>query len=100
MARKLEYSILSLLDLAQMRRWLSQPGAGPRAKARAGEIAKAARDLRGDPVQWPKGDVPGTRQRIVRDYTIVYAIDPDTDDRLTAGDVYILRVYGPGQKRP
>jgi hypothetical protein len=100
MARRLEYSRLSLLDLAQMRRWLSQPGAGPRAKARALAIAKAVKDLRDDPVRWPKGDVPGTRQRVVNDYTIIYSVDPDSDDRRTAGDVYILRIYGLGQERP
>jgi plasmid stabilization system protein ParE len=100
MARKLEYSRLSLLDLAQMRRWLSQPGAGPRAKERARRIAKAVRDLRSDPVQWPKGNEPGTRQRVIDEYTIIYSVNPDTNDRLTAGDVYVLRVYGRGQDRP
>jgi plasmid stabilization system protein ParE len=99
-ARKLDYSPLALRDLVQMRRWLNQPRAGAKAKARARKIVKAAKALKSDPVIWPKGDEPGTRERVVEEYVVVYSVDPDTNDRLTAGDVYVLRIYGPGQNRP
>jgi len=99
MARRIEYSPRSLLDLTQMRRWMTQRGAGIRAKERARRIAAAVRELRIDPVKWPKGELPGTRQRVVEQYTIIYFVDPDTDDRQTAGDVYVLRIFGPGQDR-
>jgi hypothetical protein len=100
MVRRIDYSHLSVLDLAQMRRWMNQTGSGLRAKDRARTITKAVRELRHEPVQWPKGEEPGTRQRVVEGYTIVYSVDPDTNDRVTAGDVYVLRIYGPGQGRP
>lgn len=83
-----------------MRHWMSQPGAGRRAKERARSITEAVKELKSDPVRWPKGEESGTRQRIVEEYTIIYFVDPDTNDRSTAGDVYVLRVYGPGQGRP
>jgi plasmid stabilization system protein ParE len=100
MARKLEYSKLSLRDLDQMRRWLNQPGAGRRAKARARRIAAAVRELQSDPVKWPKGEEPGTRERVVERHVIVYSAQPDTNDRLTAGDGFVIRVCGPGRERP
>ncbi len=30
---------------------------------------------------------------------MVYRVDPDTGDNETAGDVLILRIFGPGQSR-
>ncbi|MFZ0693164.1 MAG: type II toxin-antitoxin system RelE/ParE family toxin [Alphaproteobacteria bacterium] len=99
MARKLEYSKLALRDLDLMRRWMNQSGSGQRAIERARRIINAVRELQPDPVIWPKGELPGTRQRVVEEYTIIYSVEPDTNDRLTAGNVYILRVYGPGQDR-
>jgi|SRR5579883_827136 plasmid stabilization system protein ParE len=99
MARKLEYSPFAVEDLRQMRRWMSQPGAGPRAKMRARRIAAAISELRSDPTIWPKGDEPGTRQFVVEKHVVVYSVVPDTNDRHAAGDVYVLRIYGPGQSR-
>ena len=32
-------------------------------------------------------------------YRALYEVDPDTGDNATAGDVVILRIYGPGQDR-
>jgi hypothetical protein len=83
-----------------MRSWMNQSGAGQRAKDRARKTAKAVRELRNESVQWPKGEQPGTRQRVAEEYTIIYSVDPDTNDQVTAGDVYVLRIYGPGQSRP
>jgi hypothetical protein len=100
MARKLEVSATALRDIEQMRSWLSQPGTGPRAKERRRRIQNAIRELTQDPVRWSIGVNPGTRERIVEEYVIVYMVSPDTNDRRTAGDVYIVRLYGPGQERP
>jgi plasmid stabilization system protein ParE len=99
MARRLVYSHLSLIDIAQMRRWLSQLGSGSRAKQRAQKIARAIRELQRDPMQWPEGELFGTRQRVVEDYTIIYVVDPRGDGKDPFGDVCILRLYGPGQDR-
>jgi len=100
MARKVDYSTSALRDIEQMRGWLSQRGAGARAKERIRLILKAIRTLGQDPVLWPIGAEPGTRERIIEEYTVVYSVSPDTNDRRTAGDVHILRLYGPGQDRP
>jgi hypothetical protein len=32
-------------------------------------------------------------------YRVLYEVDPDTGSSATAGDVRVLRVYGPGQDR-
>jgi len=32
-------------------------------------------------------------------YRVIYAVTPDTGDNATAGDVEVLRVFGPGQER-
>ena len=100
MARKLHYSDNARRDIAQMRAWFSQAGAGPRAKERARKITGAIRDLRQCPASRRVCDAPGTRQFVVEGYTIVYRVAPDTGDNRTSGDVLVLRVYGPGQNRP
>jgi len=99
-SRRIAYSLAGIADIAAMRRWLHQPGAGPLAKERARRVAAAIRGLASDPVMWPKGEIVGTRERVVEGYTAVYSVNPDTSDRGTAGDVYVLRVFGPGQDRP
>lgn len=100
MPRQIAYSVAAISDIANMRRWLHQPGAGKVAKERAQNIAAAIRELRNEPVMWPRGETSGTRERVVEGYTVIYRVDPDTNDRRTAGNVYILRVFGPGQDRP
>ncbi len=100
MPRKLDYAPRALDDLERMRRWQHQPGAGARGKNRARRVLAAAKELKADPILWPVGAVPGTRERKIDGYTIVYEVVPDTNDRRIAGDVRILRVYGPGQERP
>ncbi|MFI5022961.1 MAG: type II toxin-antitoxin system RelE/ParE family toxin [Alphaproteobacteria bacterium] len=100
MPRQVEYSVAAISDISDMRRWLHQPGAGRVAKERAQRIAAAIRELRNDPVMWPKGEILGTRERVIEGYTVIYHVDPDTNDRRSAGDVFILRVFGPGQDRP
>jgi plasmid stabilization system protein ParE len=99
MPRRLAYSDAAVDDIERMRRWFSQPGAGDIAKKRALRIAHAIRELQRDPIAWPPGPHRGTRQRHIEGYTVVYRVVPDTNDRRTAGDVYIVRLFGPGQDR-
>lgn len=99
MPRRIYYTAAALDDIERMRRWYSQPGAGKTAKERARRIAAAVRSLRRDPIMWPRGEIRGTRERTVEGYTIVYLVDPDTNDLQTAGNVFVLRVFGPGQDR-
>ena len=39
----------------------------------------------------------GTRLLVSQRHRIVYRITPDTGDTLTAGDVFLVRIFGPGQ---
>jgi hypothetical protein len=39
------------------------------------------------------------RERFVAGYRLMYIVQPDTGSDRTAGDVTVLRVYGPGQLR-
>ena len=86
-------------DLAEVRRWLTQPGAGGSAARRLAAVGAAVRDLRDFPCRWPKGSHIGVRERYVEGHRIAYEVVPDTGDDATAGDVTVLRVFGPGQGR-
>jgi hypothetical protein len=37
------------------------------------------------------------RVAVAERHRIVYSVNPDTGDNATAGDVEVLRIYGPGQ---
>ncbi|MBW8815938.1 MAG: type II toxin-antitoxin system RelE/ParE family toxin [Caulobacterales bacterium] len=99
MQRHLTLSDAARADLESARRWLRQPGAGPRAAARLATIRDAVRDLRQHPCRWPVGDHPGVRERTVGGYRIAYEVRPDTGRDATAGDVDVLRVFAPRQDR-
>jgi plasmid stabilization system protein ParE len=99
MARKLQFSDKAVDDLSALRLWYSQPGAGRTAKRRAQAIAAAIRRLRQNPCRYVRGEHPGTRQMVVEGHVVVYVVDPDTGRDKTAGDVLVLRVFGPGQSR-
>ena len=42
---------------------------------------------------------PGVRERHVEGYRVAYEVAADTGSNTTAGDVTVLRVFGPGQQR-
>ncbi len=46
-----------------------------------------------------RGDWLGTWMLIIQDHVVVYELQPDTGDSKTAGDVQVLRVFGPYQDR-
>jgi plasmid stabilization system protein ParE len=62
-------------------------------------IRSAVKELRQYPCKWPEGEHPGVRECPVEGYMIMYEVHPDTGDDRTAGDVEILRVFGPHQLR-
>jgi hypothetical protein len=63
-------------------------------------IRLAIRGLREHPRQFPVIEHPGRREFTSGGgYRVVYRVDPDTGDNETAGDVLILRIFGPGQSR-
>ena len=101
MARKRRLTIArgAALDLAAARRWLTQPGAGHHAARRLTALSTAIQDLRKHPCRWPKGEHPSVRERHVEGHRVAYEIVPDSGDDATAGDVTVLRVFGPGQDR-
>ena len=100
MPRKLIYARKALADLDGIRRWLTQPGSGPAARRRLMTIQAAINRLRHHPCQYPAGTHPGVRELpCAGGYRALYRVHPDTGRDETAGDVRLLRVFGPGQDR-
>ena len=100
MARALIYTPEALADLEAAARWLIQPGSGPRARRTLGTIRADMERLRRHPCLWPVGDHVGVRELpSAGGYRVLYRVYPDTGGNVTAGDVRILRLFGPGQDR-
>jgi plasmid stabilization system protein ParE len=98
--RKLDYTDDAIEDLTAARHWLTQPGSGPRARRTLAAIRADIRRLRQHPCQWPVGEHPDVRELpCAGGYRVLYEVSPDTGRNDTAGDVLVLRVYGPGQDR-
>lgn len=97
--RQLNIAAAAVRDLDAARRWLTQPGAGERAARRLLALASAVQDLQEHPCRWPVGERAGLRERPVEGYRILYVVTPDTGGDATAGDVTVLRIFGPGQER-
>jgi len=86
-------------DLIAARRWLLQPGAGQVARRRLRNIRGSIRALRQAPCLWAIGDHPDIREIPVEGYRVLYMVEPDTGSNETAGDVIVLRLFGPWQER-
>ena len=100
MPRTLSYTDKALADLEAAENRLTQLGSGPAAWAKLDAILSAIEGLRDHPCRWPLGRHPGVRERpCVGGWRALYEVDPDTGRDETAGDVRVLRVYGPGQDR-
>lgn len=80
-------------DIAAAKAWLTQPGSGKHGWGRYAELNRSVLDLRRNPLRWPIGEDPATRERPTGGYRILYAVD---EGRMT---VVILRVFGPNQDR-
>ena len=100
MPRRLGYTNRALADLDAIRRWLTQPGAGPAAQRKLAAIRADIRRLKQHPCQCPVGEHPGARELpCAGGYRVLYEVIPDTGSSATAGNMRVLRVYGPGQDR-
>jgi plasmid stabilization system protein ParE len=98
--RELAYANKALTDLDSVARWLTQPGAGPAAQRRLAAIWAAIERLRDHPCRCPVGQHPGVRELpCAGGYRALYRVMPDTGRDETAGNVQVLRVFGPGQSR-
>ncbi|HEY8288278.1 MAG TPA: type II toxin-antitoxin system RelE/ParE family toxin [Acetobacteraceae bacterium] len=100
MPRALRYTDKALADLDAIRHWLTQAGSGPAARRRLMAIRAAISRLRQQPCLYPVGQHPGVRELPCDGgYRALYRVTPDTGHNETAGDVRVLRMFGPGQSR-
>lgn len=80
-----------------MRRWFTQPGTGATAARRLRRILAAINRLVEHPCRHPREG--HNREFSIERHRVVYRVIPDTGRNATAGDVLVLRVFGPGQAR-
>ncbi len=100
MPRRLIYAPRARDDLKAVRRWLTQSGSGPAAWRKLATIRTEIRRLQQTPCLWPFGQHAGVRELpCTGGYRALYEVIPDTGSNATAGNVRVLRVYGPGQDR-
>ena len=100
MLRRLRYAEEALADLDAIRGWLTQPGSGQAARRRLAAIRASIRNLRVHPCLYPVGAHAGVRELPCDGgYRVLYRAHPDTGRNETAGEVRVLRVFGPGQSR-
>jgi plasmid stabilization system protein ParE len=98
--REVDYTDRALADLDAIRRWLTQPGSGPAARRKLTALWAAIERLHDRPCLYPVGQHPGVRELpCAGGYRALYEVYPDTGRNATAGDVRVLRVFGPGQSR-
>jgi len=98
--RRLSYTEKARDDLEVARHWLTQPGSDSAARQRLAAIRTAINRLRQQPCLSPVGQHSGVRELpCAGGYRVLYRVTPDTGRSETAGDVLVLRVFGPGQSR-
>jgi plasmid stabilization system protein ParE len=98
--RRLLYTNQALADLDAISGWLTQSGAGPAARRKLMAIRTSIRRLRQHPCLHPVGDHSGVRELPCQGgYRALFRVNPDTGRDDTAGEVPMLRVFGPGQDR-
>jgi plasmid stabilization system protein ParE len=98
--RRLRFTRKALDDLDAIRGWQTQPGSGSAAIRRLKAIRTAIRRLKQRPCLYPVGGYPSVRELPCDGgYRALYEVHPDTGRSETAGDVLVLRVFGPGQSR-
>lgn len=100
MARRVSFSIPGQRDLGAVTRWYQQSGSGISAKTRLQRIKSAVAGLALNPCSYREGVIEGTRELICERHRILFRVEPDTGDNVTAGNVEILRILGPGQLIP
>jgi plasmid stabilization system protein ParE len=97
--RTLTLTPAALADLDGTAARLIQPGAGIVAWRRWQAILRGVACLRLAPCLYPLGNHPGIREApLAAGYRALYRVIPDTGRSTTAGDVTVLRVFGPEQE--
>lgn len=99
MPRTLRYTDEAVADLDAIRRWQTQPGSGEAAIRRVKAIRTAVRTLLDVPCLYAISDHPGLRELICQGHIVIYSLHPDTGRNDTAGDVTVLRIFGPRRLR-
>lgn len=84
--------------MAGVEAWLTQAGAGPRALRRLEHIIAAVLGLADHPCRHPQSE-RGRREFSIEGHRVIYQVTPDTGRDATAGNVRVLRIFGPGQSR-
>ena len=84
-------------DRKTIKAWFRQPGSGQAARARLAKLQAGLAALATFPLINRPGPVPGTRMLICQGHKVIYEIEPGSDGTPEAGDVVVLRIYGPGQ---
>ncbi len=98
--RRLRYTEKALADIKTIQGWLTQPGGGRAARRKLHAVRASIRRLRQHPCLYALGQHPGVRELpCAGGYRALYRVSPDTGHNDTAGDVLVLRVFGPGQDR-
>jgi plasmid stabilization system protein ParE len=98
--RELSFTRRARTDIEAIQRWLTQPSAGWTAGRRLIAIRVAINRLREHRCLHPLGQHRGVRELPCGGgYRALYRVSPDTGRDETAGDVRVLRVFGPGQSR-
>jgi plasmid stabilization system protein ParE len=98
--RDLQYTDEALSDLDAIASWLTQPGSGLTARRRLAAVWVSLERLREHPCRYPVGHHTDARELpCAGGYRALYEVSPDTGRDETAGDVRVLRVFGPGQSR-
>ena len=68
--------------------------------ARVQRLYAALKRLKQTPCLYPVGDRPGMREMPAEaGHRVFYTVIPDTGRNATAGNVFVLCVFGPGQSR-
>ena len=98
--RELSYTDKAPADLDAITNWLTQPGAGRAARRRLTAVWLAIERPREHPCLNPVGQHSGARELPCDGgYRALYRVTDDTGRDDAAGDVRVLRVFGPGQSR-
>lgn len=99
MPRKLRYTDEAIDDLRAILHWQTQRGSGLAGIRRVKAIQDAVKRIKQHPCLYPVGDHAGARELPCQGYSVMYELQPDTGRTEDAGDVFVLRVFGPGQDR-
>lgn len=89
MSRRVLLTDTAALHPGTIRQWFEQPGAGVSARTVLSALVDGIAGLGEFPFMGREGDVPGTREQIVRRHRVIY--------RVSNNEVIIVAVLGPGQ---